>query len=162
MAWLPFKHNAEKKDLNFWWTKLYPIKLDLDICHVMHRYMNPPKCVAALKNKYRHPPFFPILFFLWAVFFSHDTPLLTTSTTQYYSTNTATSCANIWVCCQIPNHTDQSPRYYRSTKDLWTSPLIWRFSRHIPSPRIYQIKAFLISSKYSLHPLSGWHGRLVS
>lgn len=60
------------------------------------------------------------------------------------------------------NHTNQSPRYYRSTEDLRTSALIWTFSRRIPSLRIYQIKAFLILGKYSPHPLAGWQGRLVS
>lgn len=149
--------------LNFIQKKKKWNKKRVEIWHVLHRCMNPPKMCDCFENKKDlHPPFSPILSFLWVVFFSHDTHLPITSTTQYYSTNTATSSANIWVCCQIPNHTDQSPRYYHSTEDLWTSPLIRRFSRPIPSPWIYQIRAFLISGKYSLHPLPGWHGRLVS
>lgn len=69
----------------------------------------------------RLPPSCVHLLFPWHL------PPSTTTTTQYHTTNTATSCANIRDCHQIPNHSDQSPRYYRSTEDLCTSLLILTF-----------------------------------
>lgn len=121
----------------------------LALTHILKsQYMDKYLPINLKKRKVQHSSQHLCLYYPLSVFiyYSHA-PSLTLpapTTTQYYSTNTATSCANIWVCRQIPNHTDQSPRYYPTTEGLWTTALIFcHFPRRFPSPRIYQIKAFL-------------------